>query len=410
MGASPALSPRPGLPPAKAPPNASVKAKTLAILNNSRAIGTPDGLSRATTPGGETQDLAEQMNNDVREQFVSGAKLGEGTYAVVYRGHFRADPTRLVAIKKMKINVDYKDGITMDSYREMKFLQELKHPNIIDLYAVFTSKDQNISLVLEHLPKGDLEGLWKDSKMSYTGEDIKAWSAMLCQAVWFCHENFILHRDIKGNNVLIAADNTLKLADFGLARSFSEPGRNMTCNVITRFYRPPELLLGAAHYGGCVDVWSTACVIAELATRNFFLPSETDLQQLTVITDLFGIPTEADWPGISSLRHWEVNFKSAPPKRPQPLSHWRQRLPVMGEDGIDLLRQMMIMDPSRRLSARQVLEHPYWTNMPRPTKKENLPQQGGGEKKMGEDLKRVDGQLESGRMDKVARKLDFGAK
>lgn len=412
MGVSPAVSPHLALPTAKAPPNASVKAKTLAILNNSRSIPTPDGLSRATTPGDGNADLAELMNDNVREQFVSGARLGEGTYAIVYRGHFRNDPTQLVAIKKMKVNADYKDGITMDSYREMKYLQELTtHPNIIRLHAVFTSKDQNINLVLEHLPKGDLEGLWKDSKTAYTREDIKAWSAMLCQAVWFCHENHVLHRDIKGNNVLIAADNTLKLADFGLARSFSEPGRPMTCNVITRFYRPPELLLGATHYGGGVDVWSTACVIAELAQRAFFLPSETDIQQLGVITDLFGIPTEADWPGISKLRHWEVNFKSAAPKRPQPMAHWRQRLPLMGDDGIDLLRAMMTMDPAKRLSAKAVLTHPYWTNAPRPTKKENLPQQGGAtEQKMGEDLKRRGGEMESGRTDKVARKLDFGAR
>jgi len=308
----------------------------------------------------------------------------------------------------MKLNAEFKDGITLDSIREMRHLCELDHPNIIKLYAVFTTKDQNISLVLEHLPRGDLEGLWKDHSIMYSGADIKSWSNMLCQAVWFCHESRVLHRDIKGNNLLIAADNTLKLADFGLARSFSDPGRPMSSNVITRFYRPPELLLGSQHYGGCVDIWSTACVIAELALREFFLPSETDLAQLSVITDVFGIPTEQDWPGISSLRHWEVNFKSAAPKRPQPMSFWRQRLPLMGDDGIDLLRSMMTMDPAKRLNAEQVLKHAYWMNQPRPTKKENLPRQGGGEQKMGEDLKRVGGEIESGRTDKVARKLTFG--
>jgi len=308
----------------------------------------------------------------------------------------------------MKINQEYKDGITPDSIREIKHLSELQHPNIISLFAVFSTKDQNISLVLEHLPRGDLEGLWKDRSISYGGADIKSWANMLCQAVWFCHENYVLHRDIKSNNLLISADNTLKLADFGLARSFADPGWPMTYNVITRFYRPPELLLGSQHYGGCVDIWSTACVIAELAIRDFFLPSETDLQQLSVITDVFGIPTEQDWPGISKLRHWKVNFESAAVKRPQPLSYWRQRFPLMGEDGIELLRAMFTMDPAKRLDARQVLEHHYWTNAPRPTKKENLPKQGGGEKKMGEDLKRRGGEIENGRTDKIARKLDFG--
>lgn len=297
----------------------------------------------------------------------------------------------------------------MDAIREIKFLSELSHPNIIQLHAVFSTKDQNISLVLEHLPLGDLEMLWKNHSISYGGADIKSWANMLCQAVWFCHENYVLHRDIKGNNLLISADGTVKLADFGLARSFADPGRDMTCNVITRFYRPPELLLGCRHYGGCVDVWSTGCVIAELAIREFFLPSETDIQQLSVICDVFGIPTEETWPGVSKLRHYEASFGAAAPKHPHGINYWKQRFPLLGEDGIDLLRGMLRMDPMKRLSATQVLQHPYWTNAPRPTKKENLPKQGGGEKTMGEDLKRRGGEIETGRLDKVARKLDFGA-
>lgn len=413
MTSSPALSPRPNPPGARLPPSGA-KAKALAILHNTKSIPTPSAASAAsaaTTPADGELDLAEQMNDDVRRQFVYGPRLGEGTYAVVYRGHFRKDPSKLVAIKKMKLNAEFKDGISLDSLREMKHLGELDHPNIVKLYAVFSTKDQNISLVLEHLPRGDIEAMWKDHSIAYGSADIKAWSNMLCKAVWFCHENYVLHRDIKSNNVLIAADNTLKLADFGLARSFGDPERPMTSNVITRWYRPPELLLGSKHYGGCVDIWSTACVIAELAIRDFFLAtnSETDLAQLGVITNIFGIPTEQDWPGISSLRHWEAILKSSPPKRPQPLNYWRQRFSLLADDGIDLVRGMMIMDPAKRLTARQVLQHPYWTNAPRPTKKENLPRQGGGEKTMGEDLKRRGGEIESGRTDKVARKLDFGA-
>jgi cyclin-dependent kinase 7 len=94
-------------------------------------------------------------------------------------------------------------------------------------------------------------------------------------------------------------------------------------------------------------------------------------------------------------------------KRPQPQSYWRQRFPLLGEDGIDLLRSMLIMDPAKRLNAKQVLGHRYWTNAPRPTKKGELPKQGGGIAKMGEDLKRRGGETDSGRGDKVARKLDF---
>ncbi|KAF2710396.1 serine/threonine-protein kinase-like protein [Pleomassaria siparia CBS 279.74] len=407
---SPALSPRPN-PPGAGPKTTTSKimsinpkAKAVAILNTA---DKPIAMSADTTPSNGTADLAEQMNDDVRNQFVSGAKLGEGTYAIVYAGHYRHDPTRLVAIKKIKLNTTLKDGIAPDAIREIKHLSELSHPNIIQLHAIFSTKEQNISLVLEHLPLGDLEGLWKNHSISYGTPDIKSWASMLAQAVWFCHENFVLHRDIKGNNVLIAADGTLKLADFGLARSFADASRKMTCNVITRFYRPPELLLGCEHYGGKVDIWSTGIVIAELVLRDWFLPSNTDAEQLLAITQVFGTPTEETWPGVSTLKLAAILGAST---RPQPMDYWRTKFSMLGPDGIDLLRSMLIMDPNKRFSARQVLEHRYWTSAPRPTKKEDLPKQGGGPAKVGEDLKRRAGELpSSGRGDKVARKLDFGS-
>ncbi|KAF2994841.1 TFIIH complex serine/threonine-protein kinase subunit kin28 [Curvularia kusanoi] len=401
-----ALSPRPNLPGAQ--PAVPDRAKALSGL--SRVTKPPPTAAITNTPidGGEA-DMAEQMNDSVRSQFVSGKRLGEGTYAIVYAGHYRDDPRKLVAIKKIKLNADFKDGIAMDAIREIKYLSELSHPNIIKLHAVFSTKDQNLSIVLEHLPLGDLEGLWKNKDITYSGADIKAWSNMLCQAIWFCHANHVLHRDIKGNNLLIAADNTVKLADFGLARSFADPQVRMTSNVITRFYRPPELLLGCYHYGGNVDMWSVGCVIAELALRQFFLPSETDMGQLSEIERVFGTPTEETWPGVTSLRNYIAKPRSQNVPA-QPLLWWRNRLPLLGEDGIDLVRGMLTMDPQKRLTAEQALHHRYWTSAPRPTKKENLPNEGGGIKKEGEDLKRKGGETPAGanRVDKVARKLDFG--
>ncbi|KAH7072848.1 kinase-like domain-containing protein [Paraphoma chrysanthemicola] len=422
MAASPApLSPRPNPPGQRTAPNAA-KSKALAILNSSnKAARSPaavaaTSIATATEDAEEGLDLAEQMNVKVRSQFVQGKKLGEGTYANVYAGHYRDDPSALVAIKKIKFNAEFKDGIAPDAIREIKFLSELSHPNIIKLHAVFSTKEQNLSLVLEHLPLGDVEGLWKNNKIPYGGADIKAWANMLCQAIWFCHENFVLHRDIKGNNLLIAADGTVKLADFGLARSFADPGRHMTSNVITRYYRPPELFYGCYHYGGAVDMWSVGCVLAELTLRRFFLVSETDIGALAVICDHFGTPTEETWPGVSSLRYYVAPEKqpgmtknTMAAKREKPMHWWRSQFALLGEDGIDLLKGLLTMDPKQRLSARAALEHRYWTINPKPTSKENLPREGGGEDKLGEDLKRKGGETPAnGRADKVARKLDFG--
>ncbi|KAF2031804.1 Pkinase-domain-containing protein [Setomelanomma holmii] len=415
------LSPRPNPPGQKVPPNAA-KTKALAILNSSnravRSSAAAPAVSITSDAADSSLDMAEQMNNEVKDRFVWGKRLGEGTYAHVYQAHYRNNPTKLVAIKKIKIVDEFIDGIALDPIREIKYLSELSHPNIIQLVAVFSNKDQNLHLVLEFAPLGDIEGLWKSRpSLPYGGADIKAWALMICQGIWFCHENFILHRDIKGNNLLIAADGTVKIADFGLARSFADPGgKAMTNQVITRYYRPPELFYGAYHYGSTVDMWSIGCVIAELCLRGYFLPGQTDIQQLALICDHFGTPTEETWPGVTSLRHYIPPEKQTgatkgitASSRGKPHSWWRTTFALLGEDGIDLLKGMLAPDPNQRLSSRAALEHRYWTSNPRPTRKENLPKLGGGKEKMAEDLKRKPGETPAnGRADKVARKLDFG--
>jgi cyclin-dependent kinase 7 len=340
---------------------------------------------------------------------LAGKKLGEGTYANVYLGHSRSDPSILVAIKKIKVQKEYQDGLAPDAVRELKHLQELQHPNIISLLSVFSSKDQNLNLVLEYLPLGDLEMLIRDTdRVRYGAGDIKAWMGMLCRAVWFCHANYVLHRDIKPNNLLIAADGEVKLADFGLARPFSDPYRNMTSNVITRWYRPPELLFGAKHYGGAVDVWSVGLVFAELILRNPYLPGNTEVDQIALICERIGTPREENWPGVTKLPEYTV--PGGPPTQVWGRDAYMGRFGTVGYEGVDLLTKMLVLDPGKRITAHKALEHGWWRAEPRPTRKEDLPRKSGGEEKIGADLKRRPGVLDDDRGSKVARKLDFGAK
>ncbi|KAI9704387.1 MAG: TFIIH complex serine/threonine-protein kinase subunit kin28 [Candelina mexicana] len=376
----------------------AIKAKALVVANKTNGAKT-----EARTNGG----LAEQVNADEKQKWVKGKELGSGTYANVYKGHLKSDPQVLVAIKKIKINPEYKDGIALDAIREVKYLQELSHPNIITLHSVFSSKNQNLNLVLEYLPLGDLEMLIKDTDgVRYGSAEVKAWFGMLARAVWFCHKHFVLHRDIKPNNLLIAADGELKLADFGLARSFADPYRNMTHQVITRWYRPPELYFGARSYSGAVDVWSMACVFAELLIRRPFLSANTDVEQITYICKWVGTPTEQNWPGVSQLPEYIAPTEVFPV---QGRDFYRSTFGQAGTEGVDLMMSMFALDPRKRKTAQQVLEHKYWASDPKPTKKEELPKKGGGDEKMGEDLKRRGGELEDGRADKVARKLDFAS-
>ena len=381
----------------------ATKAKSLAVRTSSISKAQGDAPSEPA----KGQEFAERLNEETKQKYAKDKKLGEGTYAIVYLGHLKADPSSLVAIKKIKVNTDYRDGLSMDAIREVKYLQELSHPNIIALHAVFSSKNQNLNLVLEYLPLGDLEMLIKDSEgIRYGTAEVKTWMGMLGRAVWFCHENFVLHRDIKPNNLLIAADGEVKLADFGLARSFSDPYRPMTYQVITRWYRPPELLFGARFYSGAVDVWSMGIVFAELILRFPFVAGNTDVHQLELICNAVGTPTEENWPGVSKLEGFLKYDKAATvPVRGK--DFFLSKFGTAGPVGVELLMSMLTLDPRKRCTARQMLEHKWWSSDPRPTAKEDLPKKGGGPERMGEDLKRRGGEIEDGRGERVARKLNF---
>lgn len=381
----------------------ATKAKSLAVRTSSISKAQSDSPPEPA----KGQELAERLNEETKQKYVKDKKLGEGTYAIVYLGHLKADSSSLVAIKKIKVNTEYRDGLSMDAIREVKYLQELSHPNIIALHAVFSSKNQNLNLVLEYLPLGDLEMLIKDSEgIRYGTAEVKTWMGMLGRAVWFCHENFVLHRDIKPNNLLIAADGEVKLADFGLARSFSDPYRPMTYQVITRWYRPPELLFGARFYSGAVDVWSMGIVFAELILRFPFVAGNTDVHQLELICNAVGTPTEENWPGVSKLEGFLKYDKAATvPVRGK--EFFLSKFGTAGPVGVELLMSMLALDPRKRCTARQMLEHKWWSSDPRPTAKEDLPKKGGGPERMGEDLKRRGGEIEDGRGERVARKLNF---
>ncbi|CAK7206406.1 TFIIH complex serine/threonine-protein kinase subunit kin28 [Sporothrix eucalyptigena] len=374
-------------------------------------------------------DVAERLNEEEKNKYIRGKELGEGTYAVVYEGRLRADPTQLVAIKKIKVQKEYSDGIAPDAVREIKFLQELRHANIVRLHSVYSTRDQNLCLVLEHLPRGDLEMLIRDTAaVRYGAADIKAWMGMLCRAVAFCHDRAVLHRDIKPNNLLVAADGALKLADFGLARSCADPYRPMTANVITRWYRPPELLFGARHYTGGVDVWSVGLVFAELIIRNPYLPGNTEVEQIGLICRALGTPTEENWPGVTRLDSYTV-----PTDRVYPVAGRENFLGpfgTVGSDGVDLLMKTLVLDPRRRITSRAMLAHAWWHAEPRPTPIQDLPRRNvaAAEKekererekaRMAADLKRRPGVVggtgsgtgdEQDRGAKVARRLDFGRK
>ncbi len=179
----------------------------------------------------------------------------------------------------------------------------------------------------------------------------------LLKGIAFCHGHRVLHRDLKPQNLLIDKAGVLKLADFGLARAFGVPVRTYTHEVVTLWYRAPEILLGGKQYSTPVDIWSIGCIFAEMITRTPLFPGDSEIDQLFRIFRLLGTPNETIWPGVSQYPDYKSTF-------PQ----WQQQaLGKVIKDvdplGLDLLGKMLAYEPSKRISARDALKHPYFDDL-----------------------------------------------
>lgn len=295
--------------------------------------------------------------------------LGEGQYAVVYKAK-DTQTNEDVAVKKIKIGSrqEASDGINLTALREIKFLQEIKHPNIIELLDSFGEHGTNspsICLVFEFMDT-DLENIINNRSLLLTTTHIKAYMIMLLLGLEYLHDNWILHRDLKPNNLLIDKHGVLKIGDFGLAKFFGSPSRVMTHEVVTRWYRSPELLFGSKKYGTGVDMWAAGLIMAELLLRVPLLPGESDLDQLSKIFEVFGTPTDTNWPDVKSFTDY-IKFNQIEPK---PL---RTIFVTSKPDELDVLDKIMQLDPKRRPNASETLQMEYFSNPPGPCPSERLP-------------------------------------
>ncbi|CAH0382940.1 unnamed protein product [Bemisia tabaci] len=314
--------------------------------------------------------------------------LGEGQFATVYKAR-DVDTDTVVAVKKIKVGTaaDAKDGINRTALREIKLLQELHHENIIGLIDVFGYKS-NISLVFDFMDT-DLEVIVKDTSIVLVPGHIKAYILMTLQGLEYLHMNWILHRDLKPNNLLINSQGILKIGDFGLAKVYGSPSRINTHQVVTRWYRCPELLFGAKLYGVGVDMWAIGCILAELLLRVPFLPGDSDLDQLSRIFQALGTPTEQTWPGVTSLKEY-IQYKPFPGT---PLNHI---FTAAGDDLLDLIAGLLAYDPSKRVTCTQALKMPYFSNKPAPTPGPSLPLPYAIQNNQKPSLKRKLGDLPDG--------------
>ncbi|KAJ3707684.1 hypothetical protein LUZ61_011389 [Rhynchospora tenuis] len=337
------------------------------------AVAAPGQLNLDEVPawGSRSVDCFEKLE-----------QIGEGTYGQVYM----AKETRtgeIVALKKIRMDNE-REGFPITAIREIKILKKLHHQNVIQLKEIVTSpgpeKDEqgrpaegnkykgNIYMVFEYMDH-DLTGLSDRPGMRFSIPQIKCYMRQLLTGLHYCHVNQVLHRDIKGSNLLIDNEGNLKLADFGLARCFSgDQNANLTNRVITLWYRPPELLLGSTKYGPQVDMWSVGCIFAELLHSKPILPGKNEPEQLRKIFELCGTPDESNWPGVTKMP-WYNNLKPAHPRK----RCLREVFKNFDPYALDLLEKMLTLDPENRISAKDALDAEYFWTDPLPCDPKSLP-------------------------------------
>mmetsp|Transcript_18907 Transcript_18907/g.19167 ORF Transcript_18907/g.19167 Transcript_18907/m.19167 type:complete len:507 (+) Transcript_18907:399-1919(+) len=305
------------------------------------------------------------------DAFEKKYQVGEGTYGSVFVARDRTS-NEIVAMKRINTKQE-ENGFPITALREVKLLKGLSHSNMVILKEIVCSKEQGAN---GHLPKDvfmvfeyleyDLTGVLETPEIRLTADHVKSWTRQLLEGTHYMHQNKVIHRDLKASNLLINRHGELKIADWGLARSWNSDMKRLTNKVITLWYRPPELLLGMIDYSTKVDMWSVGCVVAEMFRRSAFLKGRNEAHQLELIYKVCGTPNTKDWPNLGEkCRLWKKfapgpNDKVFPNRLVQCL---RENLPHpkwMTDEAISLIGNLMEKNPDKRWSAAQSLGAEYF--------------------------------------------------
>ncbi|KAI9221895.1 Pkinase-domain-containing protein, partial [Blastocladiella britannica] len=309
------------------------------------------------------------------EVYETMAQVGEGTYGKVFLARCKRTGTQ-VALKRVRIEAT-RDGFPITAVRELQLLQRTDCANVVSLRdlaleAPAEGSGSNsinntfVYMVFEYLDH-DLAGIMHHPHVRFEPPHIKSLMQQLLSGLAFLHRHGIIHRDIKGSNLLLNRRGELKLADFGLAKYAWSEGTaqaDLTNRVITLWYRPPELLLGTTRYGGEVDLWSAGCILVELYLRQPAFPGTDEITQLDLVYRTCGTPDTAQWPTAAHLPWYELT------RPPAPLPRDRSGLPTEPEESsalaLELADCLLQLTPWRRPTAAQALLHPWFAADPLP--------------------------------------------
>ncbi|XP_045811355.1 protein IMPAIRED IN BABA-INDUCED STERILITY 1-like [Trifolium pratense] len=293
-------------------------------------------------------------------------KIGQGTYSSVFRAR-EVETGRMFALKKVRFDTFQAESIRFMA-REITILRRLDHPNIMKLEGIITSKMSNsLYLVFEYM-EHDLAGLVSRPDIVFTDAQIKCYMRQLLSGIEHCHVRGIMHRDIKVSNILLNNEGVLKIGDFGLANTISPNNKHpLTSRVVTLWYRPPELLMGATNYGVSVDLWSVGCVFAELFLGKPILKGRTEVEQLHKIFKLCGSPPDEFWKKNklphSTMFKPQANYESS----------LKERCADFPESAVSLLETLLSIDHTKRGTASSALISEYFNTKPYACNPSSLP-------------------------------------
>uniref|UniRef100_A0A673Y7W2 cyclin-dependent kinase n=1 Tax=Salmo trutta TaxID=8032 RepID=A0A673Y7W2_SALTR len=287
------------------------------------------------------------------ESYIKLDKLGEGTYATVFKGRSKLTDN-LVALKEIRL--EHEEGAPCTAIREVSLLKDLKHANIVTLHDIVHT-DKSLTLVFEYLDK-DLKQYMDDCGNIMSMHNVKIFLFQILRGLAYCHKRKVLHRDLKPQNLLINERGELKLADFGLARAKSVPTKTYSNEVVTLWYRPPDVLLGSSEYSTQIDMWGVGCIFYEMAAGRPLFPGSTVEDELHLIFRLLGTPSEDSWPGISGVDEFKsYNF---PKYKPQPFINHAPRLDT---EGIELVLSFLKYESKKRISADEAMKQAYFKSL-----------------------------------------------
>nr|XP_020137714.1 LOW QUALITY PROTEIN: cyclin-dependent kinase-like 3 [Microcebus murinus] len=286
------------------------------------------------------------------EMYETLGKVGEGSYGTVMKCKHK-DTGQIVAIKIFYEKPE--KSVNKIAAREIKFLKQFHHENLVNLIEVFRQK-KKIHLVFEFIDHTVLDEL-QHYCHGLESKRLRKYLFQILRAIEYLHNNNIIHRDIKPENILVSQSGITKLCDFGFARTLAAPGDIYTDYVATRWYRAPELVLKDTSYGKPVDIWALGCMIIEMATGNPHLPSSSDLDLLHKIVLKVGNLT----PHLQNIFSTSPIFAGVVLPQVQHPKNARKKYPKLNGLLADIVHACLQIDPAERISSTDLLHHEYFT-------------------------------------------------